>query len=364
MKISQTSNSLFRTSYSALETFKQCPRKFKFQQIDKIKAPKSKEAVFGNKIHKALQFFHSKHPVSPTLDELLNYYKDNWDSEPYQNQEEDMIYFGEGIKILKNYYNHYLKTKDKFTVLDTETRFEVLLENPQNREQKCLLTGIIDRIDKTASGIEVVDYKTTKKLPSQQDIDNSLQLSLYCLGLINRWPQFASPGLENIKLSFYYLKHREAISTKRTKEQLNNIKEQVWKRLAEIEKADFKPIPSALCDWCGYKKICPMWRNLYKEQKSVNDEQIKEIVNEFFALKENNGKNNKRLSELKELIEKYLDREKIERIFSDVGYITRLTQVRYNYDINKIREVLGSLDKWRIEKKYTLLKASIKKKKS
>lgn len=368
MKISQA---FFRTSYSALDIFRQCPQKYKFQAIDKIRAPKSREAVFGNKIHDALKFFHSKYPVSPTLDELLNYLKDIWparhnlgeggENKIFQDEQEDMIYFSEAIKMLRNYYNNYLKTKGKFTVIDTETRFEVLLENPQNKEQKCLLTGIIDRIDKTVNGIQLIDYKTTKRLPSQQDIDNNLQLSLYCLGLINRWPQFAQQSLENIKLNFYYLKHQEIISTTRTKEQLDNVQEQIWEELAEIEKSDFKPIPSALCDWCGYKKICPMWKNLYKEQKSVNDEQIKEIVNEFFALKENNGKNNKRLGELKELIENYLDQEKIERIFSDMGYITRLTQVRYNYDINKIREVLGSLDKWRIEKKYTLLKASIKR---
>ncbi|TSA57417.1 PD-(D/E)XK nuclease family protein, partial [bacterium] len=36
-----------RISYSSLENFKQCPLKYKFSQIDKIKEPKSKEAIFG-----------------------------------------------------------------------------------------------------------------------------------------------------------------------------------------------------------------------------------------------------------------------------------------------------------------------------
>lgn len=352
----------FRTSYSALDTFRQCPQKYKFQQIDKIKAPKSKEAVFGNKIHKTLQYFHSKHPVSPTLDELLNYLKDIWENKIFQDEQEDMIYFSEAIKILKNHYNNYLKIKDKFTVIDTETRFEVLLENPQNKKQKCLLTGIIDRIDKTNDGIEVVDYKTTKKLPSQQDIDSSLQLSLYCLGLINRWPQFAEQGLNNIKLTFYYLKHQEAINTKRTKEQLNSVKEQIWERLAEIEKSDFKPIPSSLCDWCGYKNLCPMWK--HKFSKKVDDKEIQNAIKEFLGLKENNQKNNKKLTELKEIINNYLDQEGLERVFGENGYITRLTQIRHDYDMNKMKKALGSLDKWLIEKKYTVLKASVKKQKS
>ncbi len=349
-------NEIIRTSFSALDTFKQCPLKYKFQQIDKIRVPKSKEMVFGNKIHKALQYFHSKEPVSPTLDELQNFLKDNWDSEPFLNQEEDMIYFGEAIKILKNYYNFYQKIKEKPVILNTETRFEVLLEN---KDKKCLLVGFIDRVDKTKNGIEVIDYKTAKRLPSQQDMDNNLQLSLYCLGLLGHWPQFAEQGLENIKLTFHFLKHQELMSTSRTKEQLDSIKEQVWQKLAEIEKSDFKPIPSPLCDWCGYKKICPMWKHLYKEQFSIDDEQVKKVVNEYFELKEQNTKNTKRLNELKEIIENYLDKQKLERVFGESGYITRLTQTRYNYDKDKLKQAIKALP--RSEKKYKILKATVKK---
>ncbi len=384
---------IIKTSYSALDTFKQCPLKYKFQQIDKIKAPKSKEAIFGNKIHKTLQYFHSTQPISPTLDELLNYLKDIWPEKEeniFLDEQEDMIYFSEAIKILRNYYNHYLKIKDKSTVIDIETRFEVLLEKPP---EKCLLRGIIDRIDKTADGIEIIDYKTTKRLPSQQDIDNSLQLSLYCLGLINRWPKFVEQGLEKIKLTFYYLKHQETISTRRTKEQLNDIQEQIWERLAEIEKSDFKPIPSALCGWCGYKNLCPMWKHKYSEQRTVNSEQINKIIEEFLELKKNNQKNNKRLIELKQIINNYLDKEKLERIFGDIGYITRLSLTRYEYELEKIKEILEPLGKWqdvlavdsiklknliktlsysirkqiekakKIDKEYKILKASVKKKK-
>jgi len=350
---------IIKTSYSALDTFRQCPLKYKFKEIDKIKAHKSKEAVFGNKIHKALQFFHSKSPVSPTLDEFLNYLKEIWENEVFQNQEEDMIYFSEAIKILKNYYEHYLRTRDKFIVLNTETRFEVLLENPKEQNQKTLLKGFIDRVDKTKEGIEVIDYKTAKKLPSQQEVDNNLQLSLYCLGLLGRWPQFLRHGLENIKLTFHYLKHRELLSTKRTKEQLDNVQEKVWEKLAEIEKSDFKPIPSSLCDWCGYKKICPMWKHLYREQFTINDEKIKKVVNEFFELKEINSKNSKRLNELKEMIEGYLDKENLERVFGESGYITRLTQTRYDYDSNKLKQIIKTLP--HSVKKYKILKATTKK---
>lgn len=359
-----------RISYSALDTFKQCPLKYKFQVIDKIKAPKTKEAIFGSVLHEALEWFHKQTPVFPTSDELLNFLKINWRSDIF-TPEEDMIYFSEAIKILKNYYENYLKIKDNFSVLGTETRFEVLLENPQNKEEKCLLTGIIDRIDKTKDGIEVIDYKTTKKLPSQEDIHNSTQMSLYCLGVINRWPKFKESGIEKIKLTLYYLKHQETISTHRTQEQLNKIQEHVWQKLKEIETSKFEPLPSALCDWCGYKKICPMWKHLYKEQFSIDDEQAKKIVNEYLMLKENNTRNNKKINELKEIIEKYLDKEKIERIFGDAGFITRLNQIRTGgYDIKKLEQIIKTLPQSiqeqihqakKEDKTYTTIKVNLKK---
>ena len=362
---------IIKTSYSALDTFRQCPLKYKFQVVEKIKAPKNKEAVFGNKLHKALQYFHSKQPVSPTLDELLNYIKEIWESEIFGDEQTDMIYFSEAIKILKNYYENYLKIKDKFTVLDTETRFEVLLENPKNKEQKCLLAGIVDRIDKTRDGVEIIDYKTAKRFPGQEDVNKSLQLSLYCLGIINRWPQFAREGPEKIRLTFYYLKHQEMVTTRRTKEQLDHIQERVWEALAEIEKSEFQPTPSALCDWCGYRRLCPMWKHLYKEQFSLDDQQIKKVTDEFFELKQSNSKNNKRINELKEIIEGYLDKEKIERVFGDTGYITRLSQIKAGgYDIKKLEQIIKTLtlpaqeqlhQAKKVDKEYTIIKASVKK---
>ena len=362
---------IIKTSYSALDTFRQCPLKYKFQVVEKIKAPKSKEAVFGDKLHKALQFSHKQSPVSPTLDELLSYIKEIWESEVFSDEQTDMIYFSEAIKILKNYYENYTRIKDKFTVLDTETRFEVLLENPENKDQKCLLRGIIDRVDKIKDGVEVIDYKTAKRFPAQDDVNNSLQLSLYCIGVLNRWPEFAKYGPENIKLTLYYLKHQETISSKRTKEQLDNVQKQTWEMLKEIEKSEFQPIPSALCDWCGYRRLCPMWKHLYKEQMTIDDEQVKKVVDEFFALKQTNSQNNKKINDLKEIIENYLDKEKIERVFGDVGYVTRLTQIKTGgYDIKKLEQIIKTLplpiqeqlqQAKKTDKEYKIIKVSVKK---
>ena len=64
----------------------------------------------------------------------------------------------------------------------------------------------MDRIDKNADGsFEIIDYKTKRKMPGQKEIDSDLQMSIYQLGLMKKWPHIDS---DKIKLSFYFLQAR------------------------------------------------------------------------------------------------------------------------------------------------------------
>lgn len=327
-------------SFSAIETFWQCPQKYKFQYIDRIKAPKSIEAIFGTLIHDVLKYFHSKNPLLPTLEEVLNYYKDNWpaqDKMHWKNQNEEISYFNQGVKILTDYYS---KNKDLNTkILALESHFELPLKDSGEEHT---LSGIIDRIDKLDEGIfEIIDYKTTKTMPSQENIDNNLQLSCYYLGIINRWPSMKDAS---VKLSLYFLKHGEKLTSTRTPEQLDKTKEKILLTIGEIKKSDFRPIPSSLCDWCGYKNTCPMWRHQF--EKEYTDEEVKNAAKELFNLSDELKKTKQRFIELKTIINDYCDKNNFERVFTDDGYITRSLKIIYDYDVDKIKTILDSIKKW------------------
>jgi len=66
------------TSYTYLEVFENCPKRYEFQIIDKIKVPKTREQFFGTLLHKCLKFLFRKAPIYPTLDELLDYFSIQW----------------------------------------------------------------------------------------------------------------------------------------------------------------------------------------------------------------------------------------------------------------------------------------------
>lgn len=340
-----------RTSYSALQTFKQCPQKYKFQEIDKIKVLKSKEAVFGTLVHSALQYMFSKDPLFPTLDEIINHFREGWLAKNIKlPKDEDELYQKQGEGIIKRFYAK--NPPWNFHVVDLESRFEVVVEDPETKETH-ILAGIMDRIDKPdETTYEIIDYKTTRKMQSQASLDQDLQLSLYHLGLVRRWPHLES---NTISLSLYYLKHSEKITTTRSPEDLDRIKRVVLETIHEIEErqktGEFPPQPSALCDWCGYKPICPAWKYLYekKEVEIKNKEDIEKVIQEFFDLRKQDKEISKRMAELQADIKAYMDQEKLTRVFGAEGIIAKKLMERYTYDFEKIKEILSSqnrLDIW------------------
>lgn len=336
-----------KVSYSALDLFDKCPQKYKLKVIDNIKEAPSVDAIFGACIHDVLQYFYSQ-KQSPTLEELLSYFSEKWVERKEKLKEKNIpdmqfqILETEAKNILTNFYKDNL---DKVPhIISLESKFEVPIEHNGDYH---LLTGRIDRIDRLEDGsFEIIDYKTGKKLPSQDSVDEDLQLSLYHLGLTSKWPEFAN---RNIKLSLYFLKHREKISTKRNEAHLAKTKEKLINKMGEIQNSKFPPIASALCDYCGYKNICPMWKHkltVGDEHLTINENQIKQTILEYFQLKDSISQNEKHLDELKDMINNFCDQEGIEQIFGDSGSIMRQLQQRYEYEPGRIKEILEPLGKW------------------
>lgn len=337
-----------KTSYSALDTFRSCPQKYKFQEIDRIRVPKSKEAVFGTIVHQTLKFLYSQEPAVPAIEEALRYFRDHWPLDGsvaqtlWANEQEEAAYRADGERMVAEYYRaafpHFSRT------VAVEAPFEVSVEDKASGETH-LLRGKIDRIDKHPDGaFEIVDYKTSRRMPAQSSVDDDLQLSLYQLGLAERWPNLEMP---KVKLTLHFLRHGLAVSTSRTEAKIAETKVEVVRLISEIKKSDFRPMPGPLCDWCGHKPICPMWRHLYeKDTAEMDPGTVREKLKEFFEHKKTVADSDARLAELRKEIESYLDARGLDRVFGDEGHITRLKVARSTYDLSKLKEILEPLGKW------------------
>ena len=333
-----------RLSYSALNTYQTCPLKYKFQYIDKIRKPKSKEAVFGTLIHSTLNFIHTPGILSPSLEQALDFFSKNWNSDVFDKEVEERAAFSQGVEIIKRYY----KDNDisKINIIALESPFQIKIGEH-------IASGIIDRIDRTEYGYEIIDYKTSKKMPSQQKVDNDLQLTIYLKAFLDRYPE-EKKRLNKIKVSLYFVKHGVKLSSIRNKKQLDILEENFLEAIRNIENSSFKPILNPLCDWCDFQEECPMQKHKFKEKRKIDSEEINKDIKDYIQAQTDAKSLRMKISELQKKISDYMDQEGVERVFSEQGVITRNLRQTFSYDEKKLKEVLEPLGKWEEVNKINL----------
>ena len=249
-------------SHSKLSTFEQCPLKYKYKYIDRIipEIEKTIESHLGSVVHSTLEWIYKqvKENKTPLIEKIIEYYLENWQ----KNYKEGMLivkkeltekdYFNAGVEFLVDYYNENAPFKDG--TIECEKKIEITLD--EGEEYKIL--GFIDRLvyNSETEEYEIHDYKTANSLPQKEKVDNDRQLALYAIAVKEIF------GKEKeVRLIWHYLAHNKKIISKRTNEQLQQLKKDTLDLIKKIESStEFPYVKSPLCDWCEYKNICPVWK--------------------------------------------------------------------------------------------------------
>lgn len=243
-------------SYSQISTYQQCPKKYRYQYIEKRPTRPSPDLDFGSSIHNTLRDFHQNYDTKQEpLDTLLGLYEKNWLIKGYRNKEEEERFKREGREMLKGYYEKNRLDPNKSLFL--EEAFKVRIGDYE-------VMGRIDRIDELPDGgWEIIDYKAGKRMVDEgklagdlhpTDIDESHQLSLYYLACREKFKKVPQ------KLSLYYLRYNEKRSATRTPEQITALEKIIQKIGHNIEAERFEPKKGPLCGWCDFKEICPAFK--------------------------------------------------------------------------------------------------------
>jgi len=265
-----------RFSHSALSSFRSCPRKFKFQYIEKPTVPKrvTPDTYLGQVVHRVLSNLYNLGAdgiVLPLEDVLAKYDKD-WDklnplaittiSEHYTVDD----YVRLGREMLTKHYERY-QPFNQNTLLGTELRLTFQLP-----ETPFKLLAIIDRLTKLEDGtVQICDYKTGKRpsLPSAPAF--RYQMGIYQLAVQSSWPDYQS-----IELVQHFLRQDEIIRHRMSPDDLDLLGEDLRTQIYEIYQAekldDFPPRETGLCNYCEYIELCPAKRHrLLLESQDVDE---------------------------------------------------------------------------------------------
>ena len=97
----------------------------------------------------------------------------------------------------------------------------------------------------------ITDYKTGKA-QSQEDSDESLQLSIYALAAREKW------GYQADRLVLYNLEGNSPVVTRPQRSPTQEAREPGEVQVAEnIAAGKFNPKPGFYCRFCAYRNLCP-----------------------------------------------------------------------------------------------------------
>lgn len=246
-------------SHSRLSSFENCPKQFHFRYVLKIATDtESIEAFLGKRVHEVLERLYRfvRDGQVPGLGKVLRRFALNWDEhydpERVRIVREEMTpqhYRDLGERCLRNYYRRRYPF-DSDETLGIEERVAFSLDDSGHYRMQ----GFVDRIARARDGaVEIHDFKTGARVPSQRVLDEDRQLALYQLGLASRF------GAETpMRLVWHYLQTGQTLVSSRTPAQLDALRTRTIERIDEIgAEQRFEPRPSALCGWCEYRDRCP-----------------------------------------------------------------------------------------------------------
>jgi putative RecB family exonuclease len=273
-------------SHSRVSTFEQCPRKYKFQYIDK-ETPEIEntiEAFMGDIVHQSLEDLYKKKKFKQRAAKasLIKFYRDLWEKEYSEDIKvvKDHLtaenYKKMGEKFLSDYYDTY-KPFEQLTILGLETQDRMTL--PDGNQWHV-------RIDKFACDNEgnyyVMDYKTNSRMKDQEEADSDRQLAMYSF-----WVKDKFKDAKSVKLVWHMLAFNKEVVSERTPEQLEKLQQEVVELIKEIENAkEFPTNVTALCNYCGFRSICPSFKHkveleIKEEVKQFKDDEGVKMVDKF-----------------------------------------------------------------------------------
>jgi DNA helicase-2/ATP-dependent DNA helicase PcrA len=234
-----------RLSASAIETYETCPLQFKFEREWKLSRQLHAAAQYGAAMHRVLRTYFDSVRLrrKKSDDELIQLFRDDLAACGIEDEYQRELYMKQGIEQLEKFLDEACLTAVP-EVVHTEEWFDIQVAGIK-------IAGRIDRMDRAADGsVHIIDYKTGKAR-SQEDADESLQLSIYAMAAREKW------GYRVGELIFHNLEGNVAVTSKRTDFQLEEARERVRGVARNIADGNFEAKVGFHCGFCAFRGLCP-----------------------------------------------------------------------------------------------------------
>jgi len=298
-------NGKLQLSATAIETYRECPLKFKYTYYSKIPTGAQAALTFGSIMHQSVRYyFRLRREGEPSFEAIREFYLRAWKDLGFEDTYQEQTYKKAGLDQLREFVARHNASAPAADNVALEQRFtldigDIVLEgridqvNPlagsagvapasplpgvsTDLAHTRILTADLSTFGtpgaqrsgngpqaadgrKTKAGgtpalpagpVELIDYKTGRPR-SQKDADKSLQLSVYALAAKRELQ------MEPVRLTFYNLTNNQPVSTVRSAKDLDKALGEIREVAGKIRSLMFDPKPGFACKYCDFVPICP-----------------------------------------------------------------------------------------------------------
>lgn len=242
-----TESNILKLSVSRVKTFKQCPRKYYYNYIEKLPRKDWPHFDLGTLVHGALENFHDVFRKDASDINLKGLMKQSFKHQRDEMEKKKTL-SNETLLEARDLLLEYLKTIESegigSDIICLEEEFDIPLSEDVH------IIGFIDRLDLDNDGIyHIKDYKTNKNMKYMEPF----QLNAYGIYLLDKYPDIDYYRSSYIMMRF----GGKAISYDFNKEDVEKCKLNLLQYAEHIrEEGKWSLKPSRLCDWCDFKDPC------------------------------------------------------------------------------------------------------------
>jgi len=168
-------------TYSALNTFRNCPRKYKNRYLDNLRPRERAEALsFGSVIHTAIELWYRSSNTESRLRDVLAYIDDAFENRVVDSNR--MVQWHLATAMIRGYAERY--ATEEFEIVEVEKEFVGEIRNPDTgrQSQTFRIAGKVDGIVRCHDGLYLLEHKTASTVDASylDKLWTDTQIALYC----------------------------------------------------------------------------------------------------------------------------------------------------------------------------------------
>ena len=246
---------LYSGSPSRLLAYLDCPRRYRMQYLDRPRPqarPQRAHTSVGIATHNVLRDFWDL-PVSQRTAGVAELVRTSWIDVGFRDPEQSVAW---RLRV-RDAVTDYLRRSDR------DNQPVGIERSVSLKTDEVAITGRIDRLDDRDGELVVVDYKTGRQVPTDDDARTSLPLALYAVASAR---MFRRPcrrvELHHVPSGTVAVHEHTDESLARKVAEAESIASDLRRADADfkqvgVESTRFAPRPSALCSWCDFRAHCP-----------------------------------------------------------------------------------------------------------